>query len=88
MIWQKWIQYDEEAGASSSKQTTTDGNGLREVTYRPSIHSKSTTCLGGCTDRRGSAVSSLPSDLWKNKAMKSHKRNLYNHTHSFKKQRN
>lgn len=52
------IQYDEEAGASS-KQGTTDGSGLREVTYRPSIHSKSTTCLGGCTERRGSAVSRL-----------------------------
>lgn len=52
-------QYDEEAGAAS-KQGTSDAGGLREVTYRPSIHSKSTTCLGGCTDRRGSAVSRLP----------------------------
>lgn len=52
------IQYEEEAGASS-KQGTTDGSGLREITYRPSIHSKSTTCLGGCTERRGSAVSKL-----------------------------
>lgn len=52
------IQYEEEAGASS-KQGTTDASGLREITYRPSIHSKSTTCLGGCTERRGSAVSKL-----------------------------
>ncbi|XP_031621152.1 potassium channel subfamily T member 2 isoform X3 [Contarinia nasturtii] len=49
--------YDEEAGASS-KRGTTDSSRLREVTYRPSIHSKSTTCLGGCTEnRRGSAYS-------------------------------
>lgn len=54
----QYIQYDEEAGASS-KQRKTDDTGVREVTYRPSIHSKSTTCLGGCTDRRGSAVSRL-----------------------------
>lgn len=58
------VQYDEEGGRSSSKKSSSGGggggggNGLREVTYRPSIHSKSTTCLGGCTERRGSAVSS------------------------------
>lgn len=51
-------KYDEETGTSATAKEGNEG-GLREVTYRPPVHSKSTTCLGGCTDRRGSAVSNF-----------------------------
>ncbi|XP_037915505.1 potassium channel subfamily T member 2 isoform X3 [Hermetia illucens] len=47
--------YDEEAGTPDSTKDSNEG--LRGVTYRPPIHHKSTTCLGGCTDRRGSSYS-------------------------------
>lgn len=52
-------QYEEELRKETETATGKDGNdgGLREVTYRPPVHSKSTTCLGGCSERRGSAVS-------------------------------
>ncbi|XP_037044474.1 potassium channel subfamily T member 2 isoform X8 [Bradysia coprophila] len=49
--------YDEESGQpASGKQASSEG-GLRGVTYRPPGHSKSTTCLGSCTERRGSSYS-------------------------------
>ncbi|XP_055379689.1 potassium channel subfamily T member 1 isoform X5 [Condylostylus longicornis] len=47
--------YDEEAGTpDSTKDSSTDA--LRGVTYRP-VHHKSTTCLGGCSERKGSSSS-------------------------------
>lgn len=52
----KKIQYEEETGTSTAGKDG-NGGGLREVTYRPPVHSKSTTCLGGCSERKGSVVS-------------------------------
>lgn len=59
------VQYEEEvvgpATATAAAGGTVKGTaeaGLKGVTYRPPTMHKSTSCLGGCTDRRGSAVSS------------------------------
>ncbi|XP_055702379.1 potassium channel subfamily T member 2 isoform X4 [Phlebotomus papatasi] len=50
--------YDEESATPGSSTTKgTAEAGLRGVTYRPPPLHKSTSCLGGCSDRRGSAYS-------------------------------
>lgn len=54
-------QYEEgvqESSKDGNGNNNNGGSGLRSVTYRPPAHHKSTTCLGSCSERRGSAVSS------------------------------
>lgn len=51
-------QYDVECTASGKAKGGAEST-LKPVTYRPQQIRKSTSCLGGCGDRRGSAVSSF-----------------------------
>lgn len=70
-------QCEEEHGAHTGSPKTSGANGggngnttdagLRSVTYRPPVHSKSTTCLGSCTERRGSSVSLIKLPNFDNK---------------------
>ena len=45
----------------TASETAKNGakSSLKPVTYRPKELQKSTSCLGGCSERRKSAVSSL-----------------------------
>lgn len=51
------MQNDEDTGTTDSSKDSTEA--LRGVTYRPQMQQKSTTCLGGCSDRKGSVVSNI-----------------------------
>ncbi|XP_055918259.1 potassium channel subfamily T member 2 isoform X6 [Eupeodes corollae] len=45
--------YDE--GSRTPESTKDSSEALRGVTYRPPAHHKPTTCMGGCSDRKGSS---------------------------------
>ncbi|XP_055918282.1 potassium channel subfamily T member 2 isoform X28 [Eupeodes corollae] len=47
--------YDE--GSRTPESTKDSSEALRGVTYRPPAHHKPTTCMGGCSDRKGSSYS-------------------------------
>ncbi|XP_070494364.1 potassium channel subfamily T member 2 isoform X2 [Chironomus tepperi] len=49
--------YDVECTTSGKSKGTVESNLKPSVTYRPQQMKKSTSCLGGCSDRRGSAYS-------------------------------
>jgi len=46
-----------ECTTSGKSKGTVESNLKPTVTYRPQQMKKSTSCLGGCSERRGSAVS-------------------------------
>lgn len=46
-----------ECTTSGKSKGAVESNLKPSVTYRPQHMKKSTSCLGGCSDRRGSAVS-------------------------------
>jgi hypothetical protein len=48
-------QFDEESSGTAASAKGTAEAGLKGVTYRPPVQ-KPTSCLGGCTARRGSMV--------------------------------
>ncbi|KAL5290205.1 KCNT2 family protein [Megaselia abdita] len=47
--------YDEDTGTTDSSKDSTEA--LRGVTYRPPMPQKTSNCLGGCSDRKGSVYS-------------------------------
>ncbi|KAL5290200.1 KCNT2 family protein [Megaselia abdita] len=49
--------YDEDTGTTDSSKDSTEA--LRGVTYRPPMPQKTSNCLGGCSDRKGSVSSML-----------------------------
>jgi hypothetical protein len=56
-----------ECTTSGKSKGTVESNLKPTVTYRPQQMKKSTSCLGGCSERRGSAVSRF--DLIRDKKM-------------------